>query len=54
MQRAGQGVDPQTGQAVVFHHVGQDSTTPIGGVLTISSIAVAKPGPPPKPAPNGQ
>ncbi|MGA7784664.1 MAG: hypothetical protein WB997_08470 [Candidatus Acidiferrales bacterium] len=46
MQHAGQGVDPQSGQAVNFHHVGQDSSTPIGGVLTISSIAVANPGPP--------
>jgi hypothetical protein len=50
MQHAGQGQDPQSGQPVNFHHAGQDSSTPIGGLLTISSIAVAKPGPPAKAA----
>jgi hypothetical protein len=48
MRHAGQSVDPQSGEAKDFHHAGQDSTTPIGGVLTISSIAVARPGPPAK------
>jgi len=50
MQHAGQQVNPQTSAVEDFHHVGQDSSTPIGGVLTISSIAVAKPGPPKKAA----
>ncbi len=44
MQHAGQLVNPQTGVSENFHHVGQDSTTPIGGVLTITSINVAQPG----------
>jgi hypothetical protein len=46
MQHAGQHVNPQTNVTEDFHRVGQDSTTPIGGVLTITSIAVANPGPP--------
>jgi hypothetical protein len=53
MQHAGQHVNPQANVTEDFHHVGQDSTTPIGGVLTIASIAVAQPGPPVK-APGGQ
>jgi hypothetical protein len=48
MQHAGQHVNPQTNVTEDFHRVGQDSTTPIGGVLTITSIVVAKPGPPAK------
>ncbi len=43
MQHAGQQVNPQTSAVEDFHHVGQDSMTPIGGVLTISSIAPAQP-----------
>jgi hypothetical protein len=46
MQHAGQHVNPQTNVTEDFHRVGQDSTTPIGGVLTIASITVANPGPP--------
>jgi hypothetical protein len=45
MQHAGQHVNPQTNVTEDFHHVGQDSTTPVGGVLTITSITVAQPGP---------
>lgn len=50
MRHAGQRENPQTHVAEDFHQVGQDSTTPIGGVLSVSSIAVAKPGPPAKAA----
>jgi hypothetical protein len=50
MQHAGQHVNPQTNVTEDFHRVGQDSTTPIGGVLTITSIAAAQPGPPAKAA----
>jgi hypothetical protein len=48
MQHAGQHENPDTHAAENFHHAGQESTTPIGGVLTITSIAVAQPGPPAK------
>jgi hypothetical protein len=50
MTHAGQQENPQTHEKQDFHHVGQDSTTPIGGVLAISSIAAAKPGAPAKAA----
>jgi hypothetical protein len=39
MAHAGQHVNPRTNQAEDLHHVGQDSSTPIAGVLTIFSIA---------------
>jgi hypothetical protein len=48
LHHAGQVVNKQTNVTEDMHHVGQDSTTPIGGVLTITSIAVAQPGPPAK------
>lgn len=40
MQHAGQSVDPTTNAVIDFHRVVNDST-PIGGVLTITSIAPA-------------
>ncbi len=48
MTHAGQAVDPKSGQSVDFHHLGQGSSTPIAGVLTITSIALT----PPTVAPN--
>jgi hypothetical protein len=46
MAHGAQVVDPNTNEVKDFHHVGQDSATPVAGVLTIASVAVA---PPPKP-----
>jgi len=43
MSHAGQGIDAKSGQSVDFHHLGQDSSTPIAGVLTITSVALAPP-----------
>jgi hypothetical protein len=48
MQHAGQSVDPTSGAVNDFHRAVNDST-PIGGVLTITSIAVA-----PAPTASGQ
>jgi hypothetical protein len=40
MQHAGQTVDPSTGAVKDFHPVVNDST-PIGGVVTISTVTLA-------------
>ena len=45
MKHAGQRENPETHAVEDLHHPSQDSTTPIGGVLKISSIAVAPPTP---------
>jgi hypothetical protein len=42
MKRAGQMVDPRTGEVKDFHRP-VNSATPIAGVLTISSISIATP-----------
>jgi hypothetical protein len=43
MAHGAQAVDPNTNEVKDFHHVGQDSSTPVAGVLTITSVAVAPP-----------
>lgn len=43
MTHAGQHVNPGTDQVEDFSHVGQDSTTPIAGVLNVSTITVTPP-----------
>jgi hypothetical protein len=43
MAHSAQTIDPNTNQVKNFHHVGQDDTTPVAGVLTIASIALAPP-----------
>jgi hypothetical protein len=43
MVHGAQAVDPNTNEVKDFHHIGQDSATPVAGVLTISSVAVAPP-----------
>jgi hypothetical protein len=40
-----QAVDANTNKVKDFHHVGQDDATPVAGVLTITTIAVAPTGP---------
>lgn len=49
MSHGAQTVDPNTNQVKNFHHLGQDDSTPIAGVLNIGTIALAPP-PPQKPA----
>lgn len=45
-------MDPNTNGMKDFHHVGQDSSTPVRSLLTTSSVAVARPaGPTPVPVP---
>jgi hypothetical protein len=44
MSHGAQTVDPNTNQVKDFHHAGQDSSTPVAGVLNISSMALAPPG----------
>jgi hypothetical protein len=51
MNHAGQMVDSNTNEVKDFHGVGQDSSTPVAGILTISSITVALPPPAPKRVP---
>jgi hypothetical protein len=51
MNHAGQMVDPNTMQVKDFHTVGQDSSTPVAGILTISSITGALPPTTPKRVP---
>ena len=46
MQHGAQIVDPNTNEVKDFHHVGQDTATPVAGLLTISSVAVAPPAKP--------
>lgn len=43
MAHSAQTIDPNTNQVKNFHHPGQDDTTPVAGVLTIATIAVAPP-----------
>jgi hypothetical protein len=43
MVHAGQRVNSSTNRAEDLHHVGQDSSTPIAGALTISTITVTPP-----------
>lgn len=43
VQHGAQMTDPNTNEVKDFHHVGQDSSTPVAGLLTISSIVVAPP-----------
>lgn len=44
MAHSAQTVDPNTNQVKNFHHLGQDDSTPIAGVLTITSLSVAPAG----------
>jgi hypothetical protein len=41
MTHGAQTVDPNTNEVKDLHHVGQDTATPVAGVLTIASIAAA-------------
>jgi len=43
IQHGAQMVDSSTNEVKDFHHVGQDSSTPVAGLLTITSITVAPP-----------
>jgi hypothetical protein len=43
MVHGAQMVDPNTNEVKDFHHVGQDTATPVAGVLTITSVAIAPP-----------
>jgi hypothetical protein len=44
MAHGAQTIDPNTNQVKNFHHLGQDDATPIGGVLTFTSLSVAPAG----------
>lgn len=46
MSHGAQTVDPNSNQVKDFHHPGQDSSTPVAGVLTIASMSLAPPGTP--------
>jgi hypothetical protein len=53
-KRAGQMVDPQTSEVKDFHSLRARDSTPVAGILTISSIAVAPPPSAARPAPAKQ